>query len=166
MENSLFLKKDLRNFSNVCAADDILSRLSWKYIPGNRSLLDLEYQWAANTLFIYQKTTFISDIFQIRSYTTALDDIFVSHVLFNFGLFTFLRNIIGPISDHWHFWGLTQLTRQPLLYFEKTNLKRPVLWKRVYLLNCERQPIQTILFWTLYTTQHLYWYKAKFLAYT
>ena len=101
MENSLKIFENLRNLSNVCATDDIWSHLLWRYIGVNRSLLDWEYQRAVNLVSIYQTTTFLSDMFKIRSYATALDDLFVNYA-FKSGLFTFLRNMIRPILNDWH----------------------------------------------------------------
>lgn len=41
MEKSMPLEKNLQNFSDACAANDILSSLLGRYITVTRSLLDL-----------------------------------------------------------------------------------------------------------------------------
>ena len=134
------------------AATDISSRLLWGYVTVTRSLLDLGYQRAANLQHISQTTTFVSDIFQIRSYVIAMACLIVIRIL-KLCLVQFIRkffltsvclrfcvNYLNQFHMIDNFSRLTEVTSQPLLcsIFEKTNFKRLGFRKRAYLPNCGR----------------------------
>ena len=71
MEKSMPLEKNLQNFSDACAANDILSSLLGGYITVTRSLLDLaiaRWQFTTNLpnknlRFRYLLNTFVANHF-------------------------------------------------------------------------------------------------------
>ena len=118
VETFMHLKKDSWNFSNVWALLMFWEALRG-YISVLRSLLDLGYQRAANLQPIYKTTIFVPDIFQIRSHTTTLPDLFIMRIpdlwLVQFVIHVFLT-----------WFGLTRKCRQVafvnISYCEKLTL--------------------------------------------
>ena len=55
-------------------------KLLWRYITVTRSLLNFRYQRASNLQPVYETKIFVSDIFQIHSFSTTLAGLFVLRI--------------------------------------------------------------------------------------